>query len=107
MAKRNSELTITYSAKDIIDKLEFLNTKIDESNKRKVKLLNEIKIEAKKTNGKVAENLKEIQYVKRKSLGVWISNNPFKTVGIVLGLLSLMIYESRNIILDTLFKLFF
>ncbi len=79
----------------IYDKLETQDNKLDN-----------IHIQTTKTNGRVADNLKEIERLKKKSLGLWVANNPMKFIAFLLSAISVLISNSRDAIINIIKGLF-
>lgn len=59
-----------------------------------------------RTNGRVTKLEGEMVNQKRKSIGIWISNHPFKFLVFVLIFASVVISDIRHPILDLLIRIF-
>jgi hypothetical protein len=89
----------------------FINKRI--TNKDIYETLMEVKEDGKDTkehvkytNGTIADMLKQIAVIEKKSLGCWIARNPFKfSVGMVV-FMSVVISDLRHPIIDLLIKAF-
>lgn len=80
----SGEFTVEYTTKDIMDRLE-----------SQTDLLHEIRAEAKKTNGRITR-------LEKRSVGMLISNNPWKAIIIAILVSLLLIYESRTLLVQIL-----
>lgn len=86
--KSSSEFMVRYTNKDIMEKLDSLYKQQTQTYEQ-----------AKKTNGRVTN-------LEKKSIGYWASNNMVKAVMIVSLLLSILISDSRDVLIQTLIKVF-
>lgn len=66
----------------------------------------EILAHAQYTNGKIADAIKQIEMVKKRSLGVWIAQHPFKFAGMVMIFFSFVISDIRHPLLEIVKNLF-
>jgi len=64
--------------------------------------LDEIIAHQKYTNGKVAENIKQINDIKKRSVSLWIYSNPFKAICFAVLVTLLIISDFRKPILGFL-----
>lgn len=66
------------------------------------KVQNEILEHAKFTNGKIADAIAKIDSVKKRSVGWWIAEHPFKFAIFILVLFSFVISDIRHPLTDLL-----
>lgn len=85
---KNGDFIVKYTNKDIMKKLDDMDEKIDKVHEQ-----------ALKTNGRV-NNLE------LKSIGLWISNNPFKFAIGLLAFTAIVISDIRHPVIEFLLKLF-
>lgn len=87
MSKNANSFVVKYTNKDIMEKLEGIDHKVEKVHEQ-----------AKMTNGRVT-------HLEYKSLGLWISNNPFKFTMYILILVAIVISDIRHPIIELILKL--
>ena len=82
------EFMVNYTTKDIMDKLDKQEHKLEQ-----------IHSQTKKTNGRVS-------VIEAKSIGMWISLNPFKFAAILMIIIAFVISDIRHPLLALVSSLF-
>lgn len=82
MTKRNDDFVVKYTNKHIMDVLQELKSTGEKTLQQ-----------ALKTNGRVTSLENKYEEMKKKSIGIWISNNPFKMI-LITVLLTIIINDS-------------
>ena len=85
------EFTVKYTTRDVVDKIEKLNSQSLKRDEEQNKILNNILEQTRLTNGRVTA-------LEKVSIGVWIAKNPFKFTLIVLVIMSLLGLTAADVI---------
>lgn len=93
-------------AKEVFLHKEITNQDVYKELIKQGKVQKEILEHAKYTNGQVAKNLKAIEDIKNKSIGIWITRHPFRFAVGLLVVIAILISDIRHPIFDLLAKLF-
>ena len=100
MSKEDTEFNVRYTNKDIMEKLESLHEKQEKT-----------LIQAIKTNGRVNNHdsvikklatKEDFEELRSKSVGIWISLNPFKFIVYLLIIISIIISDLRQPLINLL-----
>jgi len=92
----SNDFTVNYTTRDVIEKIEKMNTQSVERDEAQNKILTSILEQTRATNGRVTA-------LEKVSLGVWISKNPFKFLMIVLTFISILGLSVADVLSQTNF----